>query len=128
MRAILAGLALIASLAACSPSDLPPDATLIAGTNVSDSFDRGIPGGSRHIRFLGGDGSSLEQAILIAGARGEYDGVQSEYDWLATHRPGWRPVYQYLLEKRPRLYDMLEISKGGQTAQVYFDITDYFGK
>ena len=32
------------------------------------------------IGFLGGDGSSIEQAILIRGAAFDFDGMRAEYD------------------------------------------------
>lgn len=81
-----------------------------------------------YIKYLGGDGSSLQQAILIRGAKGEFDGVKSEYDWLAINRPGWERTEVALVNNGGRVYDVLTIRKGGQTAKIYFDITEYFGK
>jgi hypothetical protein len=84
------------------------------------------------IRFGGGDGSSKEAAIVILGALGESDGVESEYrylDLLYGPRPGgWMMVRQSLTEEKGKSYDALEIEQGMNSKTVYFDITAYFGK
>ena len=84
------------------------------------------------IRFEGGDGSSKEAAIVILGALGESDGVESEYrylDMLHGPRPGgWNMLTQSLLGDQGKNYDALEIERSGKRETVYFDITAYFGK
>jgi hypothetical protein len=84
------------------------------------------------IRFEGGDGSSKEAAIVILGAQGESNGVDSEYQYLdLLHGPrptGWTMVQQSLLGDQGKNYDALEIEHNGKRETVYFDITDYFGK
>ncbi len=68
------------------------------------------------------DGSSTQAAIPVPG-------VDAEYQWLATHRPGWRPVRQSLLAgSRGRHYDVITISRGAQSEDVYFDISSFFGR
>jgi hypothetical protein len=68
------------------------------------------------------DGSSTQSAIPVPG-------VDAEYQWLATHRPGWRPVRQVLLEgARGRHYDVVTITRGAQREDIYFDISSFFGK
>ena len=69
-----------------------------------------------------------EESAISAFARGEMDGVPSEYDWLAANRPGWRATGQSLIANGSRMYDLLHIENGSQKADVYFDITEYFGK
>ncbi|GAB2177708.1 hypothetical protein [Dongia sp. agr-C8] len=93
---------LVLSLAACAASDG-------AGTNT------------------GGAGSSLESAIVIE-AKNEIEGVRAEYRWIRDHMPGWRSGNQHLLNENGRVYDMIEVSRGGETREVYFDITGWFGK
>jgi hypothetical protein len=110
------------------PSATSDTPKLVAGATFAEPSTRGSAKGSGHIRFTGGDGSSIDRAIVIEGAYGEMDGVQSEYDWLARNRPGWRTESQGLVTKGNRQFDVLNIVKGGQRAQVWFDITGYFGK
>src|SRR3954463_4660399 len=51
-------------------------------------------------------------AFKIGGARGEADGVASEYQGLALTHPGWSRDSQALLQgKNGRIYDLLFISK-----------------
>ena len=64
----------------------------------------------------------------VVGARGESDGVLSEYLWLRQTRPGWGRDSQALMQKAGRLYDLLYISKGKARQVICFDITDFFGK
>lgn len=42
--------------------------------------------------------------------------------------PGWKPFEQALLEDHGRYYDLLTLRKGGASREVYFDITEYFGR
>jgi len=86
------------------------------------------------IHFEGGDGSSIDKAIVIRGARGEGDGVQAEYWYLAQlYGPkgaGHDVLQQSLLNKNGHAYDALDVhvTAGNLSMTVYFDITDYFGK
>jgi len=69
-----------------------------------------------------------DAAFRVVGARGEIDGVRSEYQWLARARPGWHSDGQALIQDGNRLYDLLLISKGRQKQVICFDITAFFGK
>jgi hypothetical protein len=84
------------------------------------------------IRFEGGDGSSMPRAIVILGAKGERDGVDSEYQYLemmyGPRGDTWNLVQQSLLDENGKKYDRLDIKRAGGQEAVYFDITDYFGK
>ena len=72
---------------------------------------------------------AADASFKVVGARGELDGVRSEYQWLAKERPGWRRNAQALIQgTRGRLYDLLYISKGREKQVICFDITDFFGK
>jgi hypothetical protein len=90
-----------------------------------------VPGTS--IRFEGGDGSSIAQAIVIRGAKGESDGVAAEYKYLemlyGPKGDGHNVQGQALLENGGRSFDKLDVDlKDGRTIAVFFDISDYFGK
>ncbi len=117
---------LLAALALSSCDTAQP--RVLAGATLGSQGQSGSATGSGHIQYLGGDGSSVAQAILIHGASGEVDGVTSEYDWLAANRPGWKAISQSLISQGSRYYDALHITNGSQQADVYFDITEYFGK
>jgi hypothetical protein len=69
-----------------------------------------------------------DAAFKVLGARGEVDGVASEYAWLRKNRPGWRRDRQVLLNRNGHLYDVLDISKGSAKQAICFDISDFFGK
>jgi hypothetical protein len=124
MRLLASLCVIVLALSACDA----PQPQIIAGVTLGAAGRTGGASGSAGIQFLGGDGSSLDQALLIRGARGERDGIQSEYDWLAANRPGWRAIAQSLVVNGSRKYDVFHIAKGSQTADLFFDITEYFGK
>jgi hypothetical protein len=84
------------------------------------------------IKFTGGDGSSMEKAIVIEGALNESEGVGAEYDYLdllfGPQGSGWQLQQQSLLSDKGRSYDEMAIVHGGVQATYYFDITAFFGK
>lgn len=67
-------------------------------------------------------------ALKVIGAKGEIDGVASEYQWLKANRPGWRSANQSVMHRKGRSYDILTIGKDGKHQTICFDITDFFGK
>jgi hypothetical protein len=79
------------------------------------------------ISFAGGDGATLQTAIVIVGAAGETDGVRAEYEWLARNRPGATMISQALLNDGGKAYDVLTVQSGGKEENIYFDITSFFG-
>lgn len=82
-----------------------------------------------HLVFEGGDGSSIEQAVVIENAKNEEEGVDAEAKWIRKVHPGWRKGNQALLNEKGKSYDQIEYATpDGKTMTVYFDITDFFGK
>ena len=80
------------------------------------------------ITFAGGDGSSIETAVVILGAN-EITGVDAEYQWLRDHFPGWVGEEQSLLNRNGKAYDVIKFSMPDNSKHtIYFDISDYFGK
>jgi hypothetical protein len=69
-----------------------------------------------------------DAAFKVVGAKGEEDGVTSEYTWLAAKRPGWKMGQQSEHSDSGKFYDVLTISKGADRQVICFDITDFFGK
>ncbi|MFO1061662.1 MAG: hypothetical protein U1E53_32415 [Dongiaceae bacterium] len=82
------------------------------------------------VSYAGGDGSSVERAIVIKGASGEGEGIAAEYAWLRQHLPaGSRPAGQALLTRDQRAYDSIDIVlPDGRRQSYYFDITGFFGR
>lgn len=68
------------------------------------------------------------ESFRITGAKGELEGVRSEYQWLAANRPGWKRTEQALIFKGNKAYDLLTIVKGRKQQVICFDITAFFGK
>ena len=109
----------------------PGRPTTLPGSSLAQGLRPRTPG-SGLIHFGGGDGSSMEKAIVILGAQGERDGVAAEYSYIeqlyGPRGAAWQTNSQSLLEKNGHSYDELEVDHGGKTESFYFDITDYFGK
>jgi hypothetical protein len=82
--------------------------------------------------YAGGDGSSIESAIIInitdrwMGVPAEYDYVQSLY---GTRRKDWNLKKQTLHLHDSKYYDILEIElSNGENKTLHFDITNFYGK
>ncbi len=85
------------------------------------------------ITYGGGPGDSLENAIVIKGAPDPRAGIAAEYRYLeekwGRRNADWKLSRQSLLHKGGRSYDFMQIElKDGSPKEVYFDITDFFGK
>ena len=79
--------------------------------------------------YTGGDGSTIDQAVVIKGATDEETGVKAEYTWLRQKYPGYHRGGQSLMGKQGRHYDKIEFTTvDGHSLSTYFDITDFFGK
>jgi hypothetical protein len=80
------------------------------------------------IYYDGGDGSSLEDAIVIHGADTEPEAVAAEYRYVERiYGPGCMRDRQSLGQHDGRWYDILEIVlPGGSRTAIYFDITEQF--
>ena len=81
------------------------------------------------IRYEGGDGSGVEKAVIIKGAKNSQAGVGAEYSYLKKTFPGYKLRQQSLQGKGGKRYDVLAITtKEGKDIDVFFDISDFFGK
>ena len=77
-------------------------------------------------------GESIEDAIIIHAPNSRI-GVAKEYEWVRKHfgQPNvdWILGFQQLLDEGDRFYDLLHIRLAdGTEKDIYFDITDFFGK
>ncbi|MEI9912497.1 MAG: hypothetical protein WDO71_24295 [Bacteroidota bacterium] len=74
------------------------------------------------------DGSSFENAIILKQKK-ERAGVDAEYKWLAENYPGYTRIRQSLKGKGEKYYDIITIkTNDGGIKEIYFDITNFFGK
>jgi hypothetical protein len=81
------------------------------------------------VTFYGGDGSSIEKAVIICGASGESAGIAAEHLWLREHYPSCRLTLQGLRDANGHAYDKMDIlTADGQPRSVFFDITSFFGQ
>lgn len=81
------------------------------------------------IKYKGGDGSNKEKAIIISGAESEFEGVDAEYNYLDSKLGEYELVSQDLLDEGDNQYDVLNIKlHGSEEKEVWFDITDFYGK
>lgn len=81
------------------------------------------------ITFSGGDGSTIEAAIVITGAKGSIEGIVAEALWVAKRHPDWRKDSQALLNNSGKVYDRIGyVTAAGERKTLFFDITDFFGK
>ncbi len=84
--------------------------------------------GKAKIIYKGGDGSSVEKAVVICGAKNSMDGVPAEYAWLGKKYKGYETVEQALLNVDGKSYDRVTIkTKRGKEVVVYFDISEFMG-
>ena len=80
------------------------------------------------LSYSGGDGMSLEHAVVISGAKNEEAGVAAERAWMEQRYPGFSQGRQTLLSSGGKKYDAIQIATREGHKTVYFDITDFFGK
>lgn len=86
------------------------------------------------VKYLGGDGSTKENAIVIQNAKNEYNGVSAEMQYISRkngeRNKAWSKVSQTLLTDRDKYYDLIEIViiKSGEKKSYYFDITEFYGR
>ena len=113
MRMKLVGITLVLHLTSC----------LLASSFVW-SIERALPvtDGPGH------DGRSFSTAIVVE-ADSEVQGVNAEYMWIAFQRPNKDVVLQSLVFEGGRAYDILEVAgRDGNTEEIYFDITAFYGR
>ncbi len=88
-----------------------------------------LPGDLSHVRFEGGDGTSLEQAVVILGAQKTKEGIAAENLWIKWKDEGARELEEQLSTVEERHYDVVTIElSSGAKVEIWFDITDFFGK
>jgi hypothetical protein len=81
--------------------------------------------------YLGGDGSSPEQAVVIRGASSSGEGVNAEYEYirrkLGQRGSDWQMVRQSLtITDDGRYIDQVKVrTHAGETVAFYFDVSGF---
>ncbi len=74
------------------------------------------------------DGLTYETAIIIQ-QKDEMSGIGAEYAWLRQNYPGCRLKQQSLASYNDKPYDIMTIfTSEGKVLDIYFDISNFFGK
>ena len=79
------------------------------------------------VKVSGGDGSSFKRAIIISECDNT-EGVQQEYLEVTKMFEDYKIIRQSLHNKDGKYFDKLLINVDGQEREIYFDISDFFGK
>jgi len=79
------------------------------------------------IRYINGDGTSLQEAIKIVGAKNEQEGIDAEYSII--EKLNCTVLGQTLIHEGDFSYDKLDLEdKDGNTMEIWFDITEFYGR
>lgn len=78
------------------------------------------------VTYGGGDGSSIEKAIVIKDAKNSKQGVPAESAYARKHYAGYVLKSQLLILHGGKYYDVLEIEWKGKSVTLYFDISGFF--
>lgn len=99
----------------------------VTSSKTSQSPGR-VPEKTGEYSFEGGDGDSLDHAVIIKGAEDSVGAVDAEGLWLRKHFPKLKKKGQALLKGKGKAYDRIELSgPNGEAKEVYFDNTECFG-
>ncbi len=91
---------------------------------------------TKNILNKGPKGTSFEDAIIVD-ITNPIDGVRFEYFILRGLYPGYKLLFQYVMEpdvsevpaSSKKIYDVLEIKTStNKKITIYFDITSFYGK
>jgi hypothetical protein len=86
------------------------------------------------VTYEGGNGKTVENAIVIKNAENERNGVAAEYTYIAKINgekfKDWKPVGQSTITKDNKKIDFINIQliQKNETVSYYFDITEFYGK
>jgi hypothetical protein len=79
------------------------------------------------MKVTGGDGSSIKNAIVISDCNNS-DGIRQEYIEVQSRFGNYKLIQQSLLNVENQMYDKLELEIEGEKIELFFNITDFFGK
>ena len=72
--------------------------------------------------YTGGDGSTMERAIILQWARSEAEVSWAEDRWIAMHRPGWGAVGRTAIKEGCKTYDRIRlVGPDDASMTIFFD-------
>jgi hypothetical protein len=78
--------------------------------------------------FSGGEGTSIEDAIVIGGAEDSAGAVDAQGVWIRANLSGFKKTKQALISQDGKHYDEITLEgQDGKKKVLYFDITSCFG-
>ena len=132
MRASALALAAIVLCVGCATqtSDLDPDVDAAMRKRFASELTVKVDSGK--IRYEGGDGSSVERAVRIAGAANGNEGVAAEYYFISRKHgvqgADWQAAGQRSFnDNKGKKFDVVVVQVSGEyTPQTYyFDSTEF---
>lgn len=75
-----------------------------------------------------GLGTSKKEAVALECVSNGLDGVMKEAEWIRENYPGYEKVAQIIDDGNGRIYDKIIIRRGKKQFELYFDITEWFGR
>ena len=84
-------------------------------------------------RYEGGDGSTVESAVIVRGAQSDLEGTAATFLWMHRHvgakNDAWRLVTHATRREGLRAIDTFDvILRDGTPQSIHFDVTESFGK
>ena len=84
-------------------------------------------------KYSSNSGVSIKDAIAITGTTHHLEGIQAEYNYIerkyGIRWKDWHLVNRRFFADSNRKYDHFVIRlTNGRTVEIYFDITDFYGK
>jgi hypothetical protein len=85
--------------------------------------------GNGRVRYKGGDGTSMESAVIIVGAENEEEATQAEIDYIAGKHGGkdrfWKIILHGNYRRDLRQYNEISIKEtnSGERFDYFFDVT-----
>lgn len=79
------------------------------------------------LKYEGGDGTSMEEAVVIRGRLNHREGILAERAWLRFKIPGSEIAAQELVVGEGAYYDVIELKlPDGRDCRIWFNITEFF--
>lgn len=118
-----------------------PNQNVAVGSSMEEQWNK--PPDLSKVVYSGGDGTSVENAIIISGAGNSRNGIAAEYEYVAkklgAKSVDWKPGGQGITtvngdnkknDLNNKKYDVLNFQNilTNETLTFYFDITDFYGK
>lgn len=85
--------------------------------------EQSISNNASQAEFSGGDGSSIQNAVIIDGPR-DLSATQAEHTWLREHVTRYKLSEQRLIQDRGHIYDeFIVVLPDGKKRSYFFDIS-----